>query len=218
MLHAFSVVAGLTVLVTAFSGQQAGTDPAIFMPADRIADSYKIYSSLLPLGETAGPGWPHDVLLVQDKTITVVPLDQKCDDPLSATMNPHQAVHPTDDRRQDFAEILQDFDHHCHDRLILDPNSWKVAIPVRLLNAQEQKEFQSTRMNSNPSTAAAQKFKGAPALYAFSQVYFNAHHTVALVYATHWCGGLCGQGFWIAFALENGKWKPLRWNATTWIS
>jgi hypothetical protein len=133
-------------------------------------------------------------------------------------MNPHQAVHPTDDRRQDFAEILQDFDHHCHDRLILDPNSWKVAIPVRLLNAQEQKEFQSTRMNSNPSTAAAQKFKGAPALYAFSQVYFNAHHTVALVYATHWCGGLCGQGFWIAFALENGKWKPLRWNATTWIS
>jgi hypothetical protein len=217
MLHAFSVVAGLTVLVTALSGQ-AKSDPAIPMPADRVADSYKIYSSLLPLGETAGPGWPHDVLLVQDMTITVIPLDQKCNDPLSATMNPHQAVHPTDDRRQDFAEILQDFDHHCHERLILDPNSWKVAIPVRLLNAQEQKEFQSTRMNSNPNTPAAQKFKGAPALYAFSQLYFNAHHTVALVYATHWCGGLCGQGFWIAFALENGRWKPLRWNATTWIS
>jgi len=57
-----------------------------------------------------------------------------------------------------------------------------------------------------------------PALYGFSEVYFNAHHTVALVYATHWCGALCGQGFWVALALEDGQWKPLRWSATTWIS
>lgn len=42
--------------------------------------------------------------------------------------------------------------------------------------------------------------------------------TVALVYATQWCGMLCGQGLWLAFALENGEWKPLNWNASTWIS
>jgi hypothetical protein len=218
MLRALYIAAGSLVCISGLFGQHTATSPAIPMPADRVADSYRIYSGLLPLGETAGPNWPHDVLLVQDTTITVIPPDQKCNDPLSSTMNPHQAVHPSDDRRQDFAKILQDFDHHCHERLILDRTAFQVSLPVRLLNAQEQKEFQSTRMNSNQNTAAAQKFKGAPALYAFSQVYFNAHNNVALVYATHWCGGLCGQGFWIAFALENGKWKPLRWNATTWIS
>lgn len=218
MLRAVSVVAGLTVLVAAVSGQQTLTPPAILMPADRLADSYRIYSSLLPLGETAGPNWPHDLLLIQDTTITVVPQNLPCNDSLSSEMNPHQAVHPSDGSRQDFAEILADFDRHCHDRLILDRSAFRVSTPVRLLNVQEQKEFQSTREARNPNTAAARKYEGAAALYAFSEVYFNAHHTVALVYATHWCGGLCGQGFWIALALKNGQWIPLPWIASHWIS
>ena len=54
--------------------------------------------------------------------------------------------------------------------------------------------------------------------FMVSAVYFNASHTVALVYARHWCGGLCGQGLWIAVALEDGHWKRLPWNATSWIS
>jgi hypothetical protein len=35
------------------------------MPADRTSDSYRIYSSLIPLGETAGKGWSHEVWLVR---------------------------------------------------------------------------------------------------------------------------------------------------------
>ena len=188
--------------------------------------SYRIYSSLIPLGETASKTWPHDLWLVEDKTVAVVPQDQPCvPRPASTTdrhfdlgMNPHTAVHPPDRWRQDFEEILEDFDEHCHERLDLDPDPklWNLSAPLRLLTPEEQKEFQSTRYGKTPD--AQERYKGAPALYAFSEVYFNTRHTVALVYARHWCGGLCGQGLWIAVALENGHWKRLPWNATSWIS
>jgi hypothetical protein len=196
--------------------------PAIPMPVNRAADSYQIYSSLMPLGETAFPSWPHEYWLVRDTTITAVPPDQPCKlEPSGFStqsgfdMNPHIAIHPPNDRKQDFQEILDDFDAHCHERVQLDPTAFNTPVPVHLLNALEQQQFVQTRHTNSP---IADRYKGAPALYSFSEVYFNQHQTVALVYATHWCGSLCGQGFWIALALENGKWKQLNWNATTWIS
>lgn len=201
--------------------------PPIPMPTNRAADSYQIYSSLLPLGETASPGWPHDLWLIADTTIAAVPQDQPCKPPAKADqtdMNPHVAVHPSDDRRQDFQEILDDFDAHCHDRIALNAESFNTKVPVRLLTPDEQKEFSFTRggilrpVDPAAVAAAKAKYAGAPSLYSFSEVYFNLHRTVALVYATHWCGSLCGQGFWIAFALDNGHWKSLNWDATTWIS
>ncbi len=221
---ALSNLLGATLLLTQTSAPAAG---AMAMAED--GPSYGIYSSLLPLGETGGVGWPHGLWLVQNKTVSVVPQDEACvpktvstgtaprfDD----TMNPHVAVHPPGQWQKDFNEILADFDAHCHDRLDLDPNPglWRVSAPLRLLTPEEQKEFQSTRMGQPSNQAIAEKYKGAAALYGFSRVYFNASHTVGLVYATHWCGGLCGQGLWIAVALEGGHWKRLPWNATSWIS
>ncbi len=203
--------------------QTAPSTSTIPMPPDRADDSYRIYSSLLPLGETGGNSWPHDLWLVRDATISAVPADQPCAPPPNADhtfpgMNPHLDVHPPPDQVQDYLEILRDFDVHCHDRIKLDADKWNVKAPIRLLSPEEQKEFESTRFGPAKDNPASAKFKGAPALYGFSEVYFNAAHTVALVYATHWCGGLCGQGFWLAFALDDGKWKPLRWAATSWIS
>jgi hypothetical protein len=218
---------GIALCGAPLFAQQVSSAPVpIQMPADRISDSYSIYSSLIPLGETAAKGWPHELWLVRDTTVTAVASDQPCaPTPSTAAsarfdtgMNPHSAVHPPEDQQENYNEILQDFDLHCHDVLSLDPDAWKLSAPVRLLTPDEQKEFQATRFGDARNSPAAAKYKGAPALYGFSEVYFNAHHTVALVYATHWCGGLCGQGLWIALALEDGLWKPLQWNATQWIS
>lgn len=196
------------------------------MPTNRAYDSYRIYSSLLPFGETALPAWPHDLLLVEDVTVSAVPPGQPCKPANAdqADMNPHIAVHPTADRKQDFAEILADFDAHCHDRIALNAESFNTTVPLRLLTPAEQKEFSIAhggllhRADPAAIAAAQEKYKGAAALFAFSEVYFNQHQTVALVYATHWCGSLCGQGLWLAFALENGHWKSLPWDATSWIS
>jgi hypothetical protein len=215
---------GATLLLTQTSVPAAGS-----MAMAEDGPSYGIYSSLLPLGETGGMGWPHGLWLVQNKTVSVVPQHETCvPKPVSTgtaprfddTMNPHFAVHPPDQWQKDFEEILADFDAHCHDRLDLDsnPKLWRVSGSLRLLTPEEQKEFQSTRMGQPVNQAIAEKYKGAAAIYGFSRVYFNSSHTVGLVYATHWCGGLCGQGLWIAVALEGGHWKRLPWNATSWIS
>jgi hypothetical protein len=198
--------------------------PAITaMSPDRARDAYLIYSSLIPLGETAGRDWPHDLWLVRDVTLEVVPAAQPCA-PTPATkeesfdMNPHFAVHPPKASMQDFQEILSDFDAHCHERSRLELGGWLLNAPVRLLNEKDQQKFAASRSTRSPDPAVEAEFKGAAALYGFSQVFFNASHTVALVYATHWCGGLCGQGFWIAFGLDGAKWKPLNWSSTSWIS
>ena len=199
-------------------------DPHVPIPEDRAADSYRIYSALIPVGETAGNGWPHDLWLIEDVTVTLVQPNQPCappsnapgTQPFNASMNPHVAVQPPEDWKQDYAEILADFDLHCHDRLTFDPKRFNVTAPLRLLTPDQQKDFQAHRDRLDP--ASANPYKGAPALYGFSEVYFNARHTVALVYATQWCGNLCAQGFWVAFALKDGQWKPMQWSSTTWIS
>lgn len=205
-------------------GQSQPPKPAP-MPPDRAAASYAIYSSLMPIGETAGKGWPHDFWIVRDATVTVVQPGQPCRPPPSDAhnafqnlMNPHLAVHPPADRRKDFAEILEDFDAHCHDILALDQDLFQTTTPVHLLTSVEQEWYRESRSSRTPQPDLAGKFAGAPALYGFSEVWFNQNHTVALVYATLWCGGLCGQQLWFAFALENGQWKPLPRKATMSIS
>ena|SRR5579875_1102922 len=53
-----------------------------------------------------------------------------------------------------------------------------------------------------------------------SAVGFNADKTVAVVYAGHHCGGLCGGGgFWV-FQRIDAKWKPLKWSGSScaWAS
>ena len=118
----FLVQVGVLLGQSAFA-QEAKTESApIAMPADRQADSYRIYSSLIPLEETAGKNWPPGLWLVQDTTIGAVPPDQPCSPPLDAKepsigMNPHFAVHAPDDELQDFLEIMRDFDAHCQDRV-----------------------------------------------------------------------------------------------------
>jgi hypothetical protein len=216
-------------LAMATLGFAQSTPPPAPLPmlASRTLASYQIYSGLMPLGETADKGWPHALWLIRDTTITAIPDDQPCSPGPAVNAresapgnNPHLVVTPTAVYAQDFREILQDFDEHCHDHIALDQSAFHTAVPIRLLSAAEQQEFRDVR-NAGPgaSADASAKFAGAPALYAFSEVYFNRNQTVALVWVTHWCGSQCGQGFWRALALDHGQWKVLdSWRAPQWIS
>ncbi|MBO0724516.1 MAG: hypothetical protein J2P52_02865 [Blastocatellia bacterium] len=53
-----------------------------------------------------------------------------------------------------------------------------------------------------------------------SAVGFNADKTVAVVYAGHHCGGLCGGGGFHILQKKDGKWAPLKWNgkSCSWVS
>ncbi|HEX4066029.1 MAG TPA: hypothetical protein VHZ09_08380 [Acidobacteriaceae bacterium] len=133
-------------------------------------------------------------------------------------MNPHIAVHPPASAAKDFAEIMEDFDAHCHERWSLNPGLWHTTTPVRLATRTEQQEFVHDRSMRTPPQVLTDEYAGAPALYGFSEIYFNANHTVALVYATQWCGTLCAERMWVAFAREEGAWKQLSWHATLSIA
>ena len=196
--------------------------PVVSMPIDRAVDSYQIYSSLIPVGQTADKHWPHSFYVVRETTVPVVPEGQPCWEPRTGadndynwSGNPHLAVHPPADRAQDFQEILNDFDAHCHQRVRLMAGAFSTPAPVRILSPEEQDEFRAALL---PGSTAMEKYRGAPALYSFSQVYFNNRHTVALVYASQSCGSLCGEGAWHAFALEGGHWKALHWRTDGWTS
>lgn len=217
-----SIVASSTLWICVHDANAQQPElPPVPMAQGDVTDTYAIYSSLLPLGETAE--WKASFYAVRDVTVNAIPENAPCMVPpaktameraMAGTMNPHNAVTPPPEQRQDYEEILSDFDSHCHDRLTLAPEGWSAKLPVRLLNEQQQAEYttgRSVKGKSNP-------YDGSPSLYAFGRVFFNAHHTTALVYATHWCGGLCGEGFWIALHNENGGWKRLHWNTATWIS
>jgi hypothetical protein len=132
-------------------------------------------------------------------------------------MNPHSAVKPPGDRARDFAEILEDWDSHCHDRLLLDHDGFHTPVLVVLLDTAAQAQFQASRSH-NKAKGEAGRYEGAPALYGFSRIFFNQHHTVALVYATYYCGNICAGGFWVRLALTHGRWEQLGWDSSRWIS
>lgn len=218
----------LTVLPLHAQKNRTRANP-IPMPSDRISDSFQIYSSLIPLGETADPRWSHEKWLVADSTVTTVPDEQPCF-PVSipenarkspSSMDPHVAVQFPEKYRRDGEEALKDFDAHCHERWSLGGGDWSVKEPLLLLSPKEQNEFRFLRFRGNegglpPETIA--KYKGAATLISFSGVFFSQNRTVAMVYATHWCGALCGEDFWTAFVLENGVWKQQRWTVIRGIS
>ncbi|HEY0757757.1 MAG TPA: hypothetical protein VGD59_00725 [Acidisarcina sp.] len=198
----------------------------IAMPADRAAESYAIYSSLLPIGEIANAGWEHELWLVEEATTTLASPDRPCsklpgagDSSWAAQFDPRTAAQPDAAHQHDYAEILDDYFLNCHERIMLDPEAWKTTAPVRLLDRQQQEEFRGSRATFHgKDEAVVAKYKRASALFAFSRVYFNAHHTVAMVFVSQWCGSLCGEDYWQAVELVDGRWKRLDWATTHGVS
>jgi hypothetical protein len=90
-------------------------------------------------------------------------------------------------------------------------------MPVHALNQAEQEEFRKTRLGTKAgdtaAAAAAAKYKGAWGLSSFSEVYFNVHHTVAMVYHSDWFREACSRRSWAIFGIQNGEWTHLKWGA-----
>ena len=210
------------------SAEKETPSPPIPMPKDRAADSYDLYSRLMPVGELGNPGWPHDLYLMADTTTSPVSYDEPCfvkmdpdkGPPGEANWeNPHIAISAPKEREHDFAEVLEDFDKHCHERIRLTPELMKTKVPLRMLTENEAKEFYSTRSDPKAPESLKEKYKGAPGLSSFSQVFFNKNHTLALVYAQGWCGNLCAQMFWGVFErMPDGTWKSQPWVAVMSMS
>jgi hypothetical protein len=62
------------------------------------------------------------------------------------------------------------------------------------------------------------EFDGAPGVNSFSEVYFNAAHTLALVHAAQSCGTSCGNWYWTVLERKDGAWHTLPWVNVTTVS
>jgi hypothetical protein len=196
-------------VVARLSGQDAEkpryADP-ISMPGDRAEDSYEIYSQLLKSGpiewrEVKRSQW------LMEATTSAKTLETPCNAaPHSGGfLNPHSDVEAPEDRKAEWNEVLADYDQHCHDVIELAPSSFKTELPVHLLQAEEKQKYMK-----DPVHPAAE-FANAAGLHRFSEVYFNADHTLALVEQGMWCGGLCGNWTLVVLERKDGEWKMLPW-------
>lgn len=212
-LTALLIFVGLAAqLVGQDAGKQRFSQP-MPMPEDRADDSYSIYSQLLKNGPIEWRDAKRTQWLIEDTT-NAIPLNITCH-PASAAdsmMNPYDAVKAPKDRQAQWNEVLADYDQHCHDVIQLDQDRFRAELPVRLLNADDRRSFMK-----DPIRPPAEFADGA-GLHRFSEVFFNANHTLVLVEEGMWCGTLCGNWTWVVLERREGRWAMLSWVQTFAVS
>lgn len=178
------------------SASRAPIDPAHL--DDLHQDIYAIYSLLMPgavftnLGPAQNEHWA-----IADTTISI--------DDMNPALAPDAALKPPDGEARPFHEAVEAFNLRKHERQTLIP-AFRLDRPYILLTPSQVEEFRSARTAASPGNALAQKYAGYPGINYFSDVYFDTHRSVALVYRLDWCGNLCSQGEWIYAEKHNGRW------------
>jgi hypothetical protein len=176
------------------------------MPAGRALDSYAIYSQLLQSGPIEWRDAPRSRWIVEDTT-TAVPIADNCQAAAFTfgSTNPRLAVEAPADRMEEWSAVLADYDQHCHELLQLDQAAFRTGLPVHLLNASEK-----LAIRKNPLNMPA-NLEDAKGLHSFTEVFFNASHSLALVQQGMWCGSLCGNWMWVVLEHKDSQWKMLPW-------
>jgi hypothetical protein len=192
------------------------------MPDERSADSYEIYSQLLPGNQIEWGNVQRSFWLMEDTT-KAVPVDSPCT--VGGMMNPHQAIVPPETQQANFAEVLVDFDSHCHEQYLLDATKFTLNLPIKLLDEAARQRYvshvagytppQSNIMQAPPTP---EEFKGAAGMHSFTAVYFNHAHTLAMTEIGMFCGGLCGNWRWVVLERQEGQWRVLPWVRTSLVS
>jgi hypothetical protein len=192
------------------------------MPQDRMADSYVIYSQLLPGDEIEWGSVQRSFWLMEDTT-KAEPPDSPC--ATGGMMNPHKAIQAPEIQKTDFAEVLADFDAHCHDQYLIDASQLHARLPIRLLDEEARQRFVShvagympPQNNIMQAPPTPDEFKGAAGMHSFTAVYFNRAHTLAMTKIGMYCGGLCGNWRWVVLGRKDGQWQTLPWVRMTMMS
>jgi hypothetical protein len=221
------LVVGLcAVVLSGTAAQQKPAEPRYAavssIPSDRSEASYAIYSQLLPghqieWGDVSRTQW------LMEAATKAVPLDDSCT--TGGMLNPHTSVRPPAERQSEFAEVLADFDAHCHDRYVLEASRFHLKVPVHILDDEAQKRFVQGVMHYMPpendimrAPATPDEFKGAAGMHSFTAVYFNRAHMLAMTEIGMYCGGLCGNWSWVVLERRDGAWHVLPWRVVTAIS
>ena len=134
-------------------------------------------------------------------------------------LNPHHAIIAPLGREQDFRELLDDFDSHCHDLIEFDPRDFASDAHIKILSLEQQQELQTPRElygppHPDPKTiwlpgppkpkVESADVQGSASL---SEVFFNRRRTVAMVLAE--TGGFS----WTVLERHQNAWQELPWRS-----
>lgn len=182
MLRSFAATAVLMLLPCGFA-QQHKRGPAP-IPAKRAANTYEIYSLLLPGGPldkispTKAQGWA-----VADTTVNITDMNP--------TVPPNGLLKAPEDNQKAFEEALADFQSRRYERYQLTRNGFPRGHAPNLINSNQARDVRNS---------------GQGGIIFFSAVYFNSNNTAALVYVNAWCANLCSAGQWVYLEKQSGHW------------
>ncbi len=164
-----------------------------------VADAYEVYAAILP------SEWPwkdaHAKWLVIRQTTTAY---EMCVSPDAASAKVIGSA---------IADYIQ---QNRVPRALL--RNFVIEKPYTLLSpAEERAAFQSSPGGWD---GFYQMYADSGGLTELSAVGFNAEKTIAVVYAGHSCGMLCGGGGFHVLQKKAGKWENLTWEGSTcmWVS
>jgi hypothetical protein len=127
-------------------------------------------------------------------------------------MNPHIVITAPADRNAEWNDVLNDYDVHCHNVILLQGEKFHANIRVHMLDEAARKRYQAAQFGAaRKDTDKANEFANAAGMHRFSEVYFSADHHLAMVEQGMWCGGLCGNWSWVVLEHKDGKWVILPW-------
>lgn len=200
MLRKMLIFAAVAVVfgTTAPVGAALSDSAAIPMPQDRAADSYAIYSLLMPgppfdsMGSLQSQQWA-----IADTTISI--------SDMNPAIPPEGQLQPPEDHPKRFIEAARDFEARKYQRIQLT-NHFHLSTPYKLLNSNQVAELRQAKTAVDADSALQSKYADYPGVTLFSQVYFSSNHNAALVYMNNWCANLCAQGQWIYLEKQNGSW------------
>jgi hypothetical protein len=166
------------------------------VPTDRAADTYLIYSLLMP-GQVfkdmdSGQPWA-----ISDTTVN--------EDDLNPRLAPEATLQPPEDNAHSFREAVNDYNQRKKERFSL-ARRFRLDRTYVLLAPGQTSDFKASRTAVDSSTDMRDAYKGYVGITYFSEVYFNVPQTAALVYILDWCGNLCSQAEWVYLEKQNGVW------------
>jgi hypothetical protein len=166
------------------------------VPTDRSADTYQIYSMLMPgrvfMDMDAGRPWA-----ISDTTVN--------EDDLNPRLAPEATLQPPEDNPHSFQEAVNDYNQRKKERFLLTRH-FQLDRDYVLLQPAQTSEFKASRTAVDASSDMQEAYAGYLGITYFSEVYFNIPQTAALVYILDWCGNLCSQAEWVYLEKQNGVW------------
>lgn len=178
----------------------ARPDGAIPVPSDRAADSYAIYSLLMPGNVFASMSSQQNARWAIAE-VTVNFADR------NPAVPPDGQLKPPPSNPKGFAEAVQDYNTNKNIRVLLTRDGFTLSHPFTLLTPVQVDEFRGARSGPTPSSESQTQWSGYPGITFFSEVYFDRKHRAALVYMNDWCAHLCAAGSWIYLEKHGGKWE-----------